>query len=204
MTVWYNRPKSQIVQLRARQAAIAVAMDTDYPHNIPALLTADQLERRVAEIGAQIAADYRGRNPILVGILYSAMVFMADLMRRIDLPLEAYAVTSSSYNGTESTGIVRITKPLDIDIAGHDVIVVEDIIDTGLTLSRVLEELRAEGPSSLEVCALLSKRSRRVVDVPARYVGFEIPDEFVVGYGLDYNQQYRNLPFVGMLPQNPE
>lgn len=179
-------------------------MDTDYPSNIPALLTAEQLERRVAEIGEQIAADYRGRNPILVGILYSAMVFMADLMRRIDLPLEAYAVTSSSYNGTESTGIVRITKPLDIDITGHDVIVVEDIIDTGLTLSRVLEELRAERPSSLEVCALLSKRSRRVVDVPARYVGFEIPDEFVVGYGLDYNQQYRNLPFVGMLPQKPE
>ena len=177
-------------------------MPADYSHNIPVLLTAEQLQDKVAELGAQITEDYRGRSLVLVGVLYSAVVFLADLMRAIELPVEAYAVTSSSYSGAESTGIVTIKKPRDINIAGHDVIIVEDIIDTGLTLSRLLADLRTDQPASLEVCAMLSKRSRRAVDVHARYIGFEIPDEFVVGYGLDYNQQYRNLPFVGALPKN--
>ena len=177
-------------------------MPADYSHNIPVLLTAEQLQDKVAELGAQITEDYRGRSLVLVGVLYSAVVFLADLMRAIELPVEAYAVTSSSYSGAESTGIVTIKKPRDINIAGHDVIIVEDIIDTGLTLSRLLADLRTDRPASLEVCAMLSKRSRRAVEVHARYIGFEIPDEFVVGYGLDYNQQYRNLPFVGALPKN--
>lgn len=177
-------------------------MPADYPHNIPVLLTAEQLQQRVAELGAQITEDYRGHSLVLVGVLYSAVVFLADLMRAIELPVEAYAVTSSSYSGAESTGIVTISKPRDIKITGHDIIVVEDIIDTGLTLSRLLADLQSDKPASLEVCALLSKHSRRAVDVRARYIGFEIPDEFVVGYGLDYNQQYRNLPFVGALPKD--
>ena len=177
-------------------------MPADYSPNIPVLLTAEQLQDKVAELGAQITEDYRGRSLVLVGVLYSAVVFLADLMRAIELPVEAYAVTSSSYSGAESTGIVTIKKPRDINIAGRDVIIVEDIIDTGLTLSRLLADLRTDQPASLEVCAMLSKRSRRAVEVRARYIGFEIPDEFVVGYGLDYNQQYRNLPYVGALPKN--
>ena len=163
------------------------------------LITEEAIQLRVNALGAEIAHDYAGARPVLVGVLNGALVFMADLMRAIDLPLEYYAVAASSYTGTESTGSVEIIKPLDADVSGRDVIVVEDIVDTGLTLDRLLQDLRAAQPASIAVCTLLNKPSRRVVDVSIKYVGFEIPNEFVVGYGLDYNQQYRNLPYVATL-----
>lgn len=164
-----------------------------------ALITADDIQEKVREIGSQITRDYAGKRPILVGILNGALIFMADLMREIDLPLEAYMMAASSYEGYETTGTVEIIKPLDASITGRDVILVEDIVDTGITLDCLLESLQAERPASLEVCALLDKKSRREIEVPIRYVGFEIPDEFVVGYGLDYNQNYRNLPYVASM-----
>ena len=163
------------------------------------LITADAIREKVREIGGEITRDYAGKRPVLVGVLNGALIFMADLMREIDLPLEAYMMAASSYDGYESTGTVEIIKPLDASITGCDVILVEDIVDTGITLDCLLESLRAEQPASLEVCALLDKKSRRQMEVPLKYVGFEIPDEFVVGYGLDYNQQFRNLPCVASL-----
>ena len=167
------------------------------------LFTADSIRQRIAELGGEITRDYAGKRPVLVGVLNGAVVFLADLMREIDLPLEMYMMAASSYEGTESTGSVEITRSLDADISGRDVILVEDIVDTGITLQRLLSDLQAENPASLEVCALLSKPSRRQVEVPVRYVGFEIPDEFVVGYGLDYNQQYRNLPHIATIESLP-
>ena len=163
------------------------------------LIDADRIRQRVAELGGEIARDYAGRRLVLVGVLNGAVVFLADLMREIDLPLEMYMMAASSYEGTESTGSVEITKTLDADISGRDVILVEDIVDTGITLQRLLTDLQAEAPASLEVCALLSKPSRRVVEAQAKYIGFDIPDEFVIGYGLDYNQQYRNLPYIATI-----
>ena len=163
------------------------------------LITAHAIRGKVREIGSEISRDYAGRRLVLVGVLNGALIFMADLMREIDLPLEAYMIAASSYDGYESTGTVEIIKPLDASIAGRDVILVEDIVDTGITLDCLLESLQAEQPASLEVCALLDKKSRRQIEVPLKYVGFEIPDEFVVGYGLDYNQQYRNLPYVASM-----
>ena len=164
------------------------------------LIDADRIRRRAAELGRQITQDYAGKEPVLVGVLTGALVFMADLMREIELPLEAYMMAASSYAGTESTGSVEITKSLNANISGRDMILIEDIVDTGITLERLLRELQAERPASLEVCALLNKPSRRVADIPTpRYIGFEIPDEFVVGYGLDYNERYRNLPYIAVL-----
>ena len=164
------------------------------------LITEEAIRLRVNNLGAEIAQDYVGKEPVLVGVLTGALVFMADLMREIELPIEAYMMAASSYDGTESTGIVEITKSLNADISGRDVILVEDIVDTGITLERLLRELQAERPASLEVCVLLNKPSRRKADIPApRYIGFEIDDEFVVGYGLDYNERYRNLPYIAVL-----
>ena len=163
------------------------------------LLSAESIRRKVREIGAEISRDYAGKQPVLVGVLNGALVFMADLMREIEFPLETYMMAASSYDGYESTGTVDIIKPPDVSITSRNVILVEDIVDTGITLDCLLESLQAEKPASLEVCALLDKKSRRQVEVPIKYVGFEIPDEFVVGYGLDYNQQYRNLPYVASM-----
>ena len=163
------------------------------------LIAAEVIREKVREIGGEISRDYAGKCPVLVGVLNGALIFMADLMREIDLPLEAYMMAASSYDGYESTGAVEIIKPLDASIAGRDVILIEDIVDTGITLGCLLESLQAEEPASLEVCALLDKKSRRQVEVSVKYVGFEVPDEFVVGYGLDYNQRYRNLPYVASL-----
>ena len=163
------------------------------------LITADAIREKVREIGAEISRDYTGKRPVLVGVLNGALIFLADLMREIDLPVEAYMMAASSYDGYETTGTVDIIKPPDASVTGRDVILVEDIVDTGITLDCLLESLRAEQPASLEVCALLDKKSRRRIEVPLKYVGFEIPDEFVVGYGLDYNQQYRNLPYVASM-----
>ncbi|MCJ7510299.1 MAG: hypoxanthine phosphoribosyltransferase [Dehalococcoidia bacterium] len=162
------------------------------------LITASQIERRVGELGAQITRDYSGQAPMVVGVLKGVFFFMADLLRHISLPVSADFMAISSYEG-DSGGAVTILKDLDLDISGQHVLLVEDIVDTGMTLNRILERLWSHRPASLKVCALLDKRARRLVDVRLDYIGFEIPDEFVVGYGLDYRQRYRNLPFIGIL-----
>ena len=164
------------------------------------LITAEQLQARTGELAAQIDADYAGRDLLLVGVLKGAIMVMADLARAMHLPVQMDWMAISSYgSGTKSSGVVRILKDLDTDITGRHVLIVEDIVDSGLTLSWLAGNLRSRGPASLEVCALLTKPERRKVDLPTRYVGFEIPNRFVVGYGLDYAQRYRNLPFVGTL-----
>ena len=165
------------------------------------LLTTRQIQQRVGELGREISRDYKGRDPVLLGVLSGMLCFMADLMREITLPVEVVFMAISRY-GSEDESAVRITKDLDTDIAGRDVILVEDIVDSGMTLNYLLGYLRSKGPAALDVCTLLDKRVRRIVDVPMRYVGFEVPDEFVVGYGLDYRQKYRNLPFIGALKQD--
>jgi hypoxanthine phosphoribosyltransferase len=162
------------------------------------LITASEIERRVNELGRQLTRDYAGREPLLVGVLKGVTCFMADLMRHISLPLSVDFMTISSYEGDRS-GAVRIVQDLQENIAGRDVLIVEDIVDSGLTLNHLMRQLQAREPASLRVCALLDKRARRLVDVPLDYVGFEIGDEFVVGYGLDYRQKFRNLPFVATL-----
>ena len=164
------------------------------------LIEEDALRRRVAELGAEISADYDGRDLLLVGVLKGAVFFMADLMRHLAVPCEIDFMAISSYGAsTDSSGVVRILKDLDINIEARHVLVVEDIIDSGLTLSYLMRNLEARGPASLEVCALLTKPERREIEVPVRYVGFEIPNRFVIGYGLDFAERYRNLPYVGVL-----
>ena len=158
------------------------------------------LAGRVAELGAEVSADYHGRDLLLIGVLKGAVFFMADLMRHITVPCEVDFMAISSYgDSTDTSGIVRILKDLDINIEGRDVLVVEDIIDSGLTLSYLMRNLESREPASLEICALMTKPSRRQIDVPVRYIGFEIPDRFVVGYGLDLAERYRNLPYVAVL-----
>ena len=164
------------------------------------LITSDQIEAKVREIGARITEDYRGEKPLLVGVLRGAVVIMSDLMRNIDLQCELDFMDISSYgSGSSSSGVVRILKDLEEDITDRHVLIVEDIIDTGLTLSYLMRSLHARKPASLEVCALLSKPSRRRAQLEVRYLGFEVPDEFVVGYGLDYAGAYRNLPDICVL-----
>jgi hypoxanthine phosphoribosyltransferase len=164
------------------------------------LIGQDTLSARVAELGAEVSSDYEGRDLLLVGVLKGAIFFMADLMRHITVPCEVDFMAISSYgDSTDTSGIVRILKDLDINIEGRDVLVVEDIIDSGLTLSYLMRNLESREPASLEICALMTKPSRRQIDVPVRYIGFEIPDRFVVGYGLDLAERYRNLPYVAVL-----
>jgi hypoxanthine phosphoribosyltransferase len=164
------------------------------------LIEEDSLQRRIAELGTEISSDYEGRDLLLVGVLKGAVFFLADLMRHLTVPCEIDFMAISSYGAsTDSSGVVRILKDLDINIAGRDVLVVEDIIDSGLTLSYLMRNLQARKPASLEICALLTKPGRREIDVPVRYVGFEIPNKFVIGYGLDFAERYRNLPYVGVL-----
>jgi hypoxanthine phosphoribosyltransferase len=154
----------------------------------------------VEELGAQISEDYQGRDLLLIGVLKGAVFFLSDLMRHISIPCEVDFMAVASYgSATDSSGVVRILKDLDAVIAGRDVLIVEDIVDSGLTLSYLLRTLNARGPASLEVCALLTKPERRKVDLPTRYVGFEIPDRFAIGYGLDHAERYRNLPYVAAL-----
>jgi hypoxanthine phosphoribosyltransferase len=161
------------------------------------LISREDLSGRIVEMSRQISDDYRGRDLILVGILRGAIVFLADLLREISIPVTVDFMAVSSYGAsTKSSGVVRITKDLDDPISGRHVLVVEDIVDTGLTLDYLRRILADREPASLEICTLLDKRSRRVVDVDVRYVGFEIPDHFVIGYGLDYQQLYRNLPHI--------
>jgi hypoxanthine phosphoribosyltransferase len=167
------------------------------------LIDKDTLAARVAELGAEVSTDYEGRDLLLIGVLKGAVFFMADLMRHLTVPCEVDFMAISSYgDSTDSSGIVRILKDLDINIEGRDVLVVEDIIDSGLTLSYLMRNLESREPASLEVCALLTKPERREIDVPVRYVGFEIPNRFVVGYGLDFAERYRNLPYVAVLSED--
>jgi hypoxanthine phosphoribosyltransferase len=167
------------------------------------LIGEEALSARVAELGDEVSADYQGRDLLLIGVLKGAVFFMADLMRHITVPCEVDFMAISSYgDSTDSSGIVRILKDLDINIEGRDVLVVEDIIDSGLTLSYLMRNLESREPASLEVCALMTKPARREIDVPVRYVGFEIPNRFVVGYGLDFGERYRNLPYVAVLSED--
>ncbi len=169
------------------------------------LVSEDDLRRRVAELGAEVSRDYEGRDLVLVAILKGAVPFLADLMRSLTVPCELDFMAVSSYgSSTDSSGVVRILKDLDASIAGRDVLIVEDIIDSGLTLHYLLKNMQARGPRSLEVCALLTKPERRRVDLPIGYTGFEIPNRFAIGYGLDHDQRFRNLPYVAALKEGPQ
>jgi hypoxanthine phosphoribosyltransferase len=164
------------------------------------LISEEELNRRIGELADEVRADYAGKDLMLIGVLKGAVMFMTDLARRLRLPLEMDFMAVSSYgNATQSSGVVRITKDLDSPIEGRNVLLVEDIVDSGLTLRYLLEYLRNRNPQSLRVCALLNKRVLRKADVRVDYVGFEIPNRFVVGYGLDYAENYRNLPYIGVL-----
>lgn len=164
------------------------------------LVQKDALEHRVRQLGTEISEDYADRNPLLVGVLKGAVFFLSDLMRRIDIPCELDFMAVASYgSSTDSSGVVRILKDLDATIEGRDVLIVEDIVDSGLTLQYLLRSLGARDPASVEVCALLVKPERRKVELPIRYVGFEIPNRFAIGYGLDHAEKHRNLPYVAAL-----
>ncbi len=164
------------------------------------LIDEETLRARIHELGEEISAEYAGRDLLLIGVLKGAVFFMADLMRHLKVPCEIDFMAISSYGAaTDSSGVVRILKDLDINIEGRNVLVVEDIVDSGLTLSYLMRNLESREPATLEVCALMTKPERREIDVPIRWVGFEIPNKFVIGYGLDFAERYRNLPYVGVL-----
>ena len=164
------------------------------------LFTEEELRAKVQEMGRQITEDYRGKNLMLVTVLKGAVVYMADLMRAIDVPAEIDFMVVSSYgSGVKSSGVVKIVKDLDVPLADKDILIVEDILDSGLTLSYIKKILQDRGPRSIKVATLLDKPSRRKVDLAADYIGFSVPDEFVIGYGLDYDEKYRNLPYIGIL-----
>ncbi len=167
------------------------------------LVSEEDLRRRVSELAAEVSSDYEGRPPLLVAILKGAVPFLADLMREFTVPCELDFMAVSSYgSSTDSSGVVRILKDLDAPIADRDVLIVEDIIDSGLTLHYLMRNLQAREPKSLEVCALLTKPERRRVDLPVKYVGFEIPNRFAIGYGLDHGERFRNLSYVAALREN--
>ena len=166
------------------------------------LVGTEELQRRVIDLGAEISRDYEGRDLVMIGVLRGAVLFLADLLRHLTIPCEIDFMAVSSYGSqTDSSGVVRILKDLDSSIEGRHALIVEDIIDSGLTLQYLLRNLKARNPASLEACALLTKPERRRVELPIRYVGFEIPNRFVIGYGLDYAQRYRNLRYVAVLNQ---
>jgi hypoxanthine phosphoribosyltransferase len=166
------------------------------------LVPAEDLARRVGELAAEVSDDYAGKDLVLIGVLKGAVFFLSDLMRQLEVPCEVDFMAVASYgSATKSSGVVRILKDLDAVIEGRDVLIVEDIVDSGLTLQYLLRNLRGRNPRSLEVCALLIKPERRKVDLDTRYVGFEIPDRFAIGYGLDYDERYRNLPYVAALKE---
>ena len=173
-------------------------MDQDIDH---ILVSEEALKAKVTELGAQISRDYAGKQLLLVSILKGGVVFMADLMRAVTIPCAIDFMVVSSYGGsnTMSTGLVKIIKDLDADLSGKDVLIVEDILDTGITLSNLMPMLKMRNPNSVRLCTILSKPSRRKAEIEPDYLGFEVPDEFVVGYGLDYDEKYRNLPYVGVL-----
>ena len=176
----------------------------DDPHLGEVLVTAGELEQRIEELGGEITEDYGDQAPLLVGVLKGAFLFMADLSRAIDLPVEFDFMAVSSYgNATKSSGVVRIVKDLDIDLTGRHVLIVEDIIDSGLTLAYLRKNLLARNPTSVEVCALIVREGLQKTDLDLRYVGFELPPTFVVGYGLDVDERYRNLPYVAAYIEDP-
>ncbi|HEY5571794.1 MAG TPA: hypoxanthine phosphoribosyltransferase [Anaerolineales bacterium] len=164
------------------------------------LFSTEQIEERVRAMGAEISMDYAGRNPLLVGVLKGVLFFMADLLRSISIPVEVDFMAVSSYSPeARERGLVRLVKDLETPLVERHVLFVEDVVDTGLTLNYLLQNLRSRKPSSLEVCTLFNKSQHRLINIPIKYEGFELPDLFVVGYGLDYRERYRNLPFVGLL-----
>ena len=166
------------------------------------LVPAEDLQRRIGELAAEISRDYAGKDLLLVGVLKGAVFFLSDLMRRLEIPVEVDFMAVASYgSATKSSGVVRILKDLDAAIDGRDVLIVEDIVDSGLTLQYLLRNLAGRNPKSLEVCALLVKPDRQKVDLLTRYVGFEIPNRFAIGYGLDHGERYRNLPYVAALKE---
>jgi hypoxanthine phosphoribosyltransferase len=172
--------------------------------NLEVLIPAEKIQNRIRELGAEIARDYSGRNPLLIGVLKGAFLFLSDLMRAADIPLNVEFMAISSYGAEmRSSGEVRILKDLDVAIEGRDILVVEDIVDTGLTLSYLLANLQSRGAASVKLAALLDKYERREKEVTIDYLGFKIPDKFVVGYGLDFAERYRNLPFIAVL-KNPD
>jgi hypoxanthine phosphoribosyltransferase len=176
------------------------AMEARHPDIAEILVQPDDLQQRVRALGRQISEDYADKDLLLIGVLKGAVFFLSDLMRQIDVPCEVDFMAVASYgSSTESSGVVRILKDLDAAIEGRDVLIVEDIVDSGLTLNYLLRTLRTRGPASLEVCALLTKPDRREVDTPVRYIGFEIPNRFAIGYGLDHAERFRNLPYVAAL-----
>ncbi|MBA3438532.1 MAG: hypoxanthine phosphoribosyltransferase [Pyrinomonadaceae bacterium] len=164
------------------------------------LFSAEQIQARISELGSEIARDYAGKNPLLVGVLKGACIFVSDLMRSIDIPLSLEFIAISSYgSATRTSGEVRLVKDLDVAVEGRDILVVEDIVDTGITLSYLLATLRARGAANVKLAAMLDKYERREREVPIDYLGFKIPDAFVVGYGLDFAERYRNLPYIAIL-----
>ncbi|MDI6694524.1 MAG: hypoxanthine phosphoribosyltransferase [Anaerolineales bacterium] len=164
------------------------------------LIPAETLQKRIADLGRQISLDYLGLNPLVVGVLKGVLFFMADLLRNITIPMEMDFIAVSSYSAeARDQGYVRMVKDLETPIHGRHVLFLEDVIDTGLTLNYILQNLRARQPASLEVCVLFNKPEHRLIDIPLKYKGFDLPDQFVVGYGLDYREKYRNLPFIGVL-----
>jgi len=177
----------------------------DIGGRVEVLITQEEIERRVRELADEISADYRDRCPLLVGILKGSTLFLADLVRALEIPHEVDFISISSYgSGQRSSGVVRLLKDLDCDITGRDVLIVEDIVDTGLTLHYIRQNLETRGPRSIKVAALLDKQERREVDVAVEYVGFVIPDRFVVGYGLDYAELYRELPHIAVMGPDEE
>jgi len=178
------------------------AVPASHPDISDILVESDALQARIGELGEEISRDYAGRDLLLICVLKGAVFFLSDLMRQIEVPCEVDFMAVASYgSSTESSGVVRILKDLDAAIEGRDVLIVEDIVDSGLTLSYLLRTLKARDPATLEVCALLTKPDRREVDTPVRYVGFEIPNRFAIGYGLDHAERFRNLPFVAALSE---
>ena len=168
-------------------------------YTIKTLLTREEVEKRIKELAKEIEKDYCGKDLLVIGLLKGSIMFMSDLIKEMDLPVMIDFMSVSSYSGTTSTGVINVLKDTDISVKDKDVLIVEDIIDTGLTLSHVKKLLEDRGAKSLKICTLLDKASRRTVEMKGDYVGFEIPDEFVVGYELDYDQHHRNLPYVGIV-----
>ena len=165
------------------------------------LISNEEIVKRTIEMANQISKDYAGKTPILVGLLKGSVTFMAELLKQISIFCQTEYMVVSSYQGTKSTGEIKIVKDIDVSIQGKDIIIVEDIVDTGITLNTIVKLLRHRGANSVEIACLLNKEARRVVPVEAKYIGFDIPDEFVIGFGLDYNELYRNLPYVGVLKE---
>jgi hypoxanthine phosphoribosyltransferase len=195
--ITFNFPTKRRVELSTSSAQIVSEFSNP---NIDILISEEQILKRIRELGSQITADYAGRNPLLIGVLKGACLFLSDLLRAIDTRVSIEFMAISSYGlSTRTSGEVRIMKDLDVPIEGRDIIVVEDIVDTGLTLSYLLANLESRGAASVRLAALLDKYERRQKEVRIDYLGFKIPDEFVVGYGLDFAERYRNLPFIGVL-----